>query len=140
MNGNTVVNWVLRSPLHGVMSRSTLIVSYQGRKSGQWYHVPVNYVQDNNQMVTTSQRDRVWWRNLRAGSPVTIRLRGQDVRVVPTVYEEPADVASRLRRIFEINPRMARYFQVEMQAGQPLDDDLKRVSQERVIIVWQLDS
>jgi hypothetical protein len=29
---NAVIRWILRSPLHGLMSKNTLLVNYRGRK------------------------------------------------------------------------------------------------------------
>lgn len=31
---NPLVSWLLRSPLHGVMSKSTMLVTFTGQKSG----------------------------------------------------------------------------------------------------------
>lgn len=40
---NPVVIWVLRSPFHGLMSGSTMLLSYKGRKSGRTYVTLINY-------------------------------------------------------------------------------------------------
>jgi hypothetical protein len=29
-------------------------------------------------LLTMSPKDRLWWRNLRGGAPVTVRLQGRD--------------------------------------------------------------
>jgi len=32
---NTLMSWLLRSPFHGLLSKSTLLVTVTGRKSGR---------------------------------------------------------------------------------------------------------
>ena len=41
--GNTFIKLFLRSPLHRMMSKSTLLITFTGRKSGNKYTTPVNY-------------------------------------------------------------------------------------------------
>jgi hypothetical protein len=41
---NPIVSWLLRSPLQGLMSSSTMLITFAGRKSGKTYTTPVNYV------------------------------------------------------------------------------------------------
>ena len=52
---NPITMWVLRSPLHRMLSDSTMIITYTGRKSGQTFSTPVNYVRDGNLLWTISQ-------------------------------------------------------------------------------------
>jgi hypothetical protein len=39
---------LLRSPLHGIVGRSFMLITFTGRKSGRAYTTPVQYVQDSN--------------------------------------------------------------------------------------------
>ena len=43
---NSIMKWLIRSPLHGLVSKSMLVIGYTGRKSGRRYETPVNYVRD----------------------------------------------------------------------------------------------
>ncbi len=40
---NSAMKFVLRSPLHGIVSKTTLLISFTGRKSGMTYTTPVSY-------------------------------------------------------------------------------------------------
>ena len=53
---NSIMMWLLRSPLHGMLSGSTMIITYTGRKSGMTFSTPVNYVRDGNVLWTVSFR------------------------------------------------------------------------------------
>jgi len=77
---NPAMRVILRSPLHALVSGSTMLVTVTGRRSGQTYTTPVNYVREGDTVTVFSWRDRTWWRNLRGGAPVTLRLRGRDLR------------------------------------------------------------
>jgi hypothetical protein len=71
---NPIMSWMLRSPLHSIVSKNMMLMTYTGRKSGKSYTTPMNYLEMNGGLYTNSYRDRAWWRNLRGGAEVTLRL------------------------------------------------------------------
>lgn len=72
---NPIVIRLLRSPLHGLMSKSTMLLTYTGRKSGRIYTTPVNYGQDSSTLLTVASRNHSWWRNFRGGAGSSARAR-----------------------------------------------------------------
>lgn len=136
---NGVMLWLLRSPLHGAISRDVLAVTYTGRKSGQRYSVPVNYVRDGERLLITSTPARTWWRNLRGGQRVSLRLRGKETPAVGHVIEAGEALAEALAAYFRGAPQMARYFDVKMIDGEPDPVDLARVAPSRVMIVLEVE-
>jgi len=54
---NPVVAAVLRSPLHGVMSDSVMLLTYRGRKSGKVLTTPISYVRDGGDILAVTSRD-----------------------------------------------------------------------------------
>jgi hypothetical protein len=89
---NPVMKAILRSPLHGLMSGSLMVLSFQGRKSGRRLTVPVGYVEHNGALVVFSHSS--WWKNFRGGAPVTVRLRGRDRRGTAMILEDPEVIRS----------------------------------------------
>ena len=77
--GNLIVKLLLRSPLHRLLSGSTMLITVTGSKSGREYTTPVNYVRDGDQLTVVSRRERSWWRNVAGGAPVTVTLLGREV-------------------------------------------------------------
>jgi len=77
---NPAMRVILRSPLHGMASGSTMLVTVTGRKSGNTYTTPVNYVRDGDTISVFSLRGRTWWRNLRGGALVAVIVRGRELR------------------------------------------------------------
>ncbi len=76
---NPIMTFLLRSPLHSLVSNSMMLISVTGRKSGRRVTLPVSYVRENDTLWVISSRNRQWWRNLLGGAPVTLRLAGQDI-------------------------------------------------------------
>lgn len=137
--GNQFMQVILRSPLHGLLSGSTVLITVTGRKSGKAYTTPVNYARQGDVLRITSRRDRAWWRNLRGGGPVTLRLQGQDVKGWGTVAEDDQSVAIGLLTYLQQAPQHARYFGVELDPnGQPRVEDVARAARTRVVVQVKL--
>jgi len=76
---NPVVRAVLTSPLHPLLSRGLALITVTGRRSGRRYTFPVGYRQDGDRVIINvgwPERKR-WWRNLRDGDRVEMRIRGR---------------------------------------------------------------
>ncbi len=104
---NPLVRLLLRSPLHPLLSRSLVILSYQGRKSGRWRSLPCMYARDGQDLyIIPAQPDRkVWWRNLRQPTPVRLRRQGRELNGTATASSDPEAVAAGLRRYLAATPR-----------------------------------
>ena len=72
----SLTSFILRSPLHRLMSGKTMLVTVIGRKTGNRYTTPVHYAQRNDRLYLVSRDDRTWWRNLRGGGAVSALVRG----------------------------------------------------------------
>ena len=135
MNINPIVIWLLRSPLHRLLSGSTMLVTYQGRKSKRQITLPVNYVWDGEQLITLSMRKRTWWRNLRRGAPVTLRLKGKNLPAQAEAVDEIERLLPGLKVLLKQMPQAARYLQVTYdEQGEPDPEDLRRAAEGRVIV------
>lgn len=132
---NVFMKWILRSPLHGMLSKNTMLITVTGRKSGRPITTPVNYVRDGNVLSVTSYRHRTWWRNLRGGAPVTLRLLGKDIHATANVIEDDAGVSRGLMAHLQKVPEYAKYYQVSLDSsGQPVTADVARSAKDRAII------
>jgi hypothetical protein len=138
MNVNPVVIWLLRSPLYRLLSRTTMLVTYQGRKSGRQITLPVNYVRDGELLYTLSVGSRAWWRNFRAAGPATLRLQGRDLPVQGVVVENEAEQLAGLGVFFKGMPQAARYLKIWFdEHGEPDPDDLRDALKGRVLLRFQ---
>ena len=133
---NPIMRWLIKSPLHFFVSKNMMLMTYQGRKSGKSYTTPMNYLEIEGALYTISYRKRVWWRNLRGGAAVTLRLKGMDVPARAEVIEDPIQVSSSLQQYLKAAPEYARYLNVQIDsAGNPKPEDLDRLTNERVVVL-----
>lgn len=134
--GNLIVKAILRSPLDGLVSENMMLITFTGRKSGNTYTTPVNFVRDGGALLVLSQDDRTWWKNLRGGAPVSVRLQGQDLEGVGEAHEDPAAVAEGLRTLAQRSPSFRKYLQITLTPdGQPRDPNaLAEIAQTKVIV------
>ena len=140
---NPIITWLLHSPLHGFVSKNMMLISYTGRKSGKSYTTPVNYLRMKDErgdfLATTSQKERVWWRNLRGGAPVRVLIQGQERSASAEAIEDEVKVADYLLAYFQHAPQLARYLGVGLdESGSPDPEDVTRSAQDRVFIQTRL--
>jgi deazaflavin-dependent oxidoreductase (nitroreductase family) len=132
---NPIMRWLLRSPLHSLVSKNMMLMAYTGRKSGKSYTTPMNYLTLEDSLYTISTRERVWWRNLRGGAEVSLRLQGKDVPARAESIEEPGEVARLLEQTFRVNPSLAKYMDARIDPdGNPNQKDVTRLAQERIMV------
>lgn len=132
---NPIMRALLRSPLHFFISNNMMLMTYTGRKSDKSYTIPVNYLTIEEALYTISTRERVWWRNLRGGAEVSLRLQGSDVPARAESIEDPGEVAQLLEQTFAADPRMASYMDVCISRdGSPNSEDVVRLAQEKVVV------
>lgn len=137
---NPIMIWLLRSGLHFLVSSNMIVLTYQGRKSGKRYTTPVSYVRDGQILTTTSSRERTWWRNLRGGTVVSVRLRGQDVRGESRAIEEPQEIVRRMTALLQKAPGLARAYGIQMDpGGRPDPDSLLQAAGSMVLIETHLE-
>lgn len=132
---NPIMEWLLKSPFHSLISGNTMILYYTGCKSGKAYHTPVGYQRVDNNLLTTSWKNRTWWRNLRDGCDVKVLLKGMLVEAHAQVFEDKATVAEGLKQFIGGNPRVARIFKIALRENGELDQaSLEGAASDRVLI------
>jgi hypothetical protein len=132
---NPIMEWLLKSPFHRLISGSTMIIYFIGRKSGKAYHTPIGYQRSGDTLFTVSSKDRTWWRNFKEGGDARLLLQGQLVNGDVHAFEDENSVIEGLRQFIGGNPRGARMFKVGIQADGQLDPvSLEKAAQDRVFI------
>ena len=137
---NPLVDLILRSRLHKLVSNTLLLITYCGRKTGREYRLPVQYAQagDAIYIVPAMPEEKTWWRNLKKAAPVQLTLRGQSVagnaKVLKPDTNEDAIIAGfdvYLRRF----PAMAKVNGIRAEAdGSFGAEELREAAAKAVII------
>jgi hypothetical protein len=98
--GNLFVIVLLRSPAHRLLSSSLLLISFRGRRSGRRFTIPVMYAERGGMLTVfvTHPERKPWWRNMRKGAEVEVRLRGDRLRGQAAVASDAAVAGTYLER------------------------------------------
>jgi deazaflavin-dependent oxidoreductase (nitroreductase family) len=128
------MKFMLRSPMHGLVSKTVLLITFTGRKSGKPYTTPVSYSQSGDQVFIFTHGE--WWKNLRSDAPVTLRLRGADVQGFPeTVAGDKMIIAEGLADHLRRVSSDARYYGVTFDGkGCPRREEVEKAAQTVVMI------
>lgn len=131
---NSAMKFVLRSPMHGAVSKSILLITFTGRKSGKVYTTPVSYSRQDEYVYAFTHAS--WWKNLRGGAPVTLRLRGHDFDgFAEPVAENKEAVAAGLLAHLKKVPGDAKYYDVTLDPiDGPRAEDVAIAAQNTVMI------
>ncbi len=132
---NDSLKLVLRSPLHGMISNNILLLTFTGRRSGKTYATPVSYSQFGDEVYVFTHATS-WWKNLRGGSPVTVRIRGCDFKArAEAIAQDKRAVAAGLMKHLRKVPSDARFYHVTFDDhGKPRVDEVEQAAQAAVMI------
>lgn len=100
---NPIVKSILKSPLHGMMSGSTMLLTFTGRKSGKQYTTPISYALEGKTVTLISNTRHGWVKNLQGtGTPVTAWVRGEERQGTAQVVkaDEPTAVTE-LEKVYK---------------------------------------
>ena len=115
---NPLMTLLLRSPLHGLVSDSLMLIKFTGRRSGQEYTTPVGYHRVGDELAVFTHSD--WWRNMRGGASVSLLLRGEWRTAEAVPVEDRDSVASYiLQYIDEHGLDAARRIGLEFDGDDP---------------------
>ncbi len=109
---NRVMKFVLRSPLHGIVSDKIMLLTFTGRKSGKTYTIPVSYTQQGNAVMMFTGLP--WQKNLVDNAPVTLRLRGRQMKATTDLNTDDVE---------QITPVLAQHLR-----GKPMDARIHNVT------------
>jgi deazaflavin-dependent oxidoreductase (nitroreductase family) len=132
---NPIVAGILRSPLHGVMSKSVMLLTYRGRRSGRLFTTPISYVRHGEDLLAVASRDHAWWKNLRGGAPVRVHLRGWELKGTGRVFEDEA-IEEGLLYVLRAVPAYRNHWGVRLdEGGQPKNPAaLTRIARENALV------
>lgn len=131
---NQLMAWVLRSPLHRLISGSVMLITFTGRKSGKVYSTPISYTRQGGQIIAFTHSN--WWKNLQGGAPVTLWVAGKEIQgVAEAVAGDATAILPYLRSHLGQVTRDARFFAVKLDAnGRPVEADLAQAAQQSILL------
>lgn len=133
---NPAMRLLLHSPLHRLMSRSLMLITFTGRRSGRRYTTPVRYLRIGTTIKCFTSQEGQWWKNLRGGADVILRLEGINKPYhAVALWDDPALIKAALREYLELFPQDAAYHEIRRSRNGSLNtDDLDRASNNAVVV------
>jgi deazaflavin-dependent oxidoreductase (nitroreductase family) len=117
-----------------MVSKSVLLITFTGRKSGKTYTTPVSYSQHDDQVYIFTHAS--WWKNLRSEAPVTLRIQGRDFQglAVPVAEDKQSVAAGLMTHLCKV-PSDARYYGVTYDEHKnPRAEEVQKAAQSVVMI------
>ncbi len=135
---NPVFRRVLGSPLHGLMSKSLMVLHVTGRKSGRVYDVPVGRHEMDGQLLTYAGGR--WRPNLRGGAHVRLTLDGRERAAYAVLEEDPDKVAEVFWKIVErLGHKSAQRAGLTVNVDrQPTLDEVREGTRGRALVLFTL--
>jgi hypothetical protein len=135
---NPAVAWVLRSPLHPLLSWGLMLVTVTGRRSGRVYTIPVGYQRDGDALTVLVSRPsrKQWWRNYRERRPIEAHVRGRRL-AAHAVVVAPESTAFRdaMERTLQRLPVLGRQFGIAYDRRVGLTETQARTIAASAVIV-----
>jgi len=133
MDGNDFVKFFLKTPLH-IFLGDTMLITVTGCKTGKKYTTPVGFYHDGNSLWILSSRDRTWWRNVKDGNAVEMRIHGRDVKGFAEAILDADEVAKQVIEYVRHIPMTAKSLGVRVENGEPNPEDAARLAKERMFV------
>ena len=133
MNGNDFMSWVLRSPLHGMLSKGMMLITVTGRKTEKKYTTPVEYYDQGGYLWVITSRNRTWWRNLKGGADVSLLMKRKAVSAFGEAVLDESEVEAQLREYVRRMPVSARALGL-LENKVPNEDVIKRIAKDRLFV------
>ena len=133
---NPMMRMLLRSPLHFLQSKSLMLITFTGRKSGRVFTTPVRYVRVADSVRCFTSAENRWWRNLRGGAAVSLRIEGKEAAYwAAPIENDPGAKREALRHYLALFPQDAAYHGIRLNPDRsPVSEDLERALHDAVVV------
>lgn len=122
---NACVSTLLRSPFHRLLSGSTDLIRYRGRRTGQEIMMPTQYAECGSDVVILVGRPdtKTWWQNFRTAQDLDLLIRGR-WSTTTAIAVVGADDAARIGPL--LDAYLTRFPRAQRMLGEGTADDRAR--------------
>jgi hypothetical protein len=139
---NPVMNGLLHSPLHGLVSGNIAILHFTGRKSGRALNTPLSYVREGDKVLFLSNQNTGWWKNFRDGeAPVEVEIRRVRHPGTALLMEGDSEaLRDGVTRFLKVLPRDALVYGIRLdKSKRPTESSLAAAAPGLVVVEVTLD-
>jgi deazaflavin-dependent oxidoreductase (nitroreductase family) len=133
---NPVMRFLLRSPVHGLLSNSLMLITFTGRKSGKQFTTPVRYIQTGDTVRCFTAAENQWWRNLRSAARVSLLIKRQSGEYqAQALFDNPAVIKEQLVSYLALFPQDAAYHDIRLNKDKSLNEqDLEQAARNAIVV------
>jgi hypothetical protein len=135
---NPLVAALLRSPLHFIASKGLMLLSWNGRRSGRSFSIPVGYQRDGNAVIVLISKpgEKTWWKNFREPWAAELLIRRCLRQATGTcVAPGSPEFFERVETTLTQLPWMGKQLGIDYQRGQDLDDEQRTILMQKCGVV-----
>jgi hypothetical protein len=128
---NSVVERILQSPAHRLLSGTTVLVRYRGRRTGAEHTLPVQFADTHHGLVVLvgDPDTKTWWRNFDEMGQVSVLVRGQWVPMTAHALRVAVDPDA-------VTPLLRSYAARFPKVVKRLDGDTLEERVRSAVVVW----
>ena len=133
---NPIMIFLMRSPLHFIVSHSVLVLYVFGTKTGKLYRIPVSFFEHHKGLLTcVTDKPNIWWKNLKEEKEIKIVFKGKEIKSKINIEPENFDyILPKLNALFT-HSRIDGFFgNVGYKNGLPIEHDVKNAASRMVLI------
>lgn len=133
---NPIMTGLLKSPIHGLWSSSLMLITFTGRNSKKVFTTPVRYIETQGTVRCFTSSENLWWRNLRGGADVVLRIKGKDLPYhAKAIDDNPEEVEKWLVHYLGLFPQDAAYHDIRLTPDESLvPQDLARARDHAIVV------
>jgi len=131
---NPLMIALLRSPVHGLLSRTIMVISFKGRVSSREYSTPVSYYRVDGRIYCFTHAE--WWRNFAEGTQVKVLVQGVSMpgQATADVHDQGRKTAI-LGQMLAANKMDTRFYGVAFDAaGKPNEGEVAAAAEQAVMV------
>ncbi|MBM3136684.1 MAG: hypothetical protein FJZ98_00680 [Chloroflexi bacterium] len=104
---------ILKSPLHGLLSKDLAVVSFSDPRTGKHLSFSVEYQKEKRFIRIICSRLETCWNKFIFGSPVEILIHGVAYHGWAELIEDPDETLKEWKAIFKHKPKLAIDFGIK---------------------------
>ena len=128
---NAVIETILKSPAHPILSTSMVLIRYLGIRSGDDHTLPVQYADTHHGLVVVvgEPETKTWWRNFTEMGQATVLLKGEWTPMTAHALSGANDPDA-------VTPLLRSYAQRYPKIVKRIDGDTLEDRVTNVVVVW----
>jgi hypothetical protein len=135
---NSLMKWALTTPgLQGMIGQGVTLLSFNGRKTGKRYTIPVSYYREDDVVTLITKRQRKWWHNFETPLEVELRLAGRTFAGKAVARSGDEDTFEFMTRYLEQRPIDAKAY--GLQKDEITREKIAQILPHIVVIRIEID-